>query len=146
MIRLTSRTANQFTVAGDNKDLFQIKSASGKVALKMDTSAGATMILSAGIQFGRTLVADTPYLTLQDDYYLGVTATASAETTINLSSVIAASGRTLIIKDEAGNAATNNIIISTEGEEKIDNVNTIKITANYGVARLMSDGTNWFTY
>lgn len=75
---------------------------------------------------------------------VGVTDTSIART-ITLDADDVKSGHIFIIKDESGAAGTNNITIDTEGAENIDGVASIAITANYGVARLYSDGTNWFT-
>ena len=55
-------------------------------------------------------------------------------------------GRIVIIKDVGGSANTNNITIATEGSETIDGSASSTISSNYGVVRLFSDGTNWFTF
>ena len=74
-----------------------------------------------------------------------VTSTAAARTiTLDTDDVVA--GRMIIIKDESWAAGTNNITIATEGAETIDWVSTITITVNYWVARVYSNGTNWFTF
>ena len=84
------------------------------------------------------------YTTLTTDSYIGVTDTSSART-ITLLSASVADGRIIIINDESGLAGTNNITIATEGSETIDGSATLVISSNYGVARLISDGTDWFT-
>ena len=79
---------------------------------------------------------------------IGVTDTASART-ITLASADCVAGRIVIIKDESGSAGTNNITVATEGAQAIDGITddtSVKITANYGVLRLYSNGTNWFTF
>lgn len=50
----------------------------------------------------------------------------------------------ITVKDESGNAATNNITISTENLELIDGVASIDITANYGNLTMYSDGVNLY--
>lgn len=75
---------------------------------------------------------------------VGVTDT-SAPRTITLDTDDVKDGHIIIVKDESGGAAANNITIDTEGAETIDGAASITITANYGVARIYSDGTNWFT-
>ena len=76
---------------------------------------------------------------------VGVTDTSIARTiTLDTSDTVA--GRIMIIKDESGAAGTNNITIDTEGAETIDGAATVVITVNFGVARVYSDGTNWFTF
>jgi hypothetical protein len=79
---------------------------------------------------------------------IGVTSTAAART-ITLATADCVVGRVIIVKDESGAAATNNITIATQGTEAIDgttNDTSLKITANYGVLRFYSNGTDWFTF
>ena len=76
---------------------------------------------------------------------VGVTDT-SAPRTITLLTADLLAGRVIIVKDESGAAGTNNITIATEGAELIDGAATATISTNYGVVRLYSDGTNWFTF
>lgn len=77
---------------------------------------------------------------------IGVTDNSSARTvTLDTDDVI--DGNIIIIKDEAGTASSaNNITIATEGSETIDGASTQTITTDYGVLRLYSNGTNWFTF
>lgn len=75
---------------------------------------------------------------------IAVTNTA-APRTITISTAHTVNGRGMIVKDESGAAGTNNITVDTEGGELIDGLASIKITANYGVLKIYSDGTNWFT-
>ena len=76
---------------------------------------------------------------------IGVTDTAAART-ITLSSFDNKEGNVIIVKDESGGAATNNITVDTEGAETIDGAASQVINANYGVLRLYSNGTNWFIF
>lgn len=75
---------------------------------------------------------------------LGVTDTSVART-MTLSTVDAVAGKIIHIKDESGGATANNITIDTEGSELIDGQATATISVNYGVLRVYSDGTNWFS-
>jgi hypothetical protein len=76
---------------------------------------------------------------------IGVTDTTVART-ITLATTDIAPGRIIIIKDESGGAATHNITVNTQGGQNIDNVTSVTISANYGVIRVYSDGTKWFTF
>jgi hypothetical protein len=76
---------------------------------------------------------------------LGVTDTSAART-ITLSTGDVVDGRIIIIKDESGGASTNNITIVTEGSQTIDGAASIAITVDYGVLRVYSNGTNWFSF
>jgi len=73
-----------------------------------------------------------------------VTDTSAARTiTLDTDDVVA--GRVITVKDQSGGAGTNNITIATEAAETIDGNASVAITVDYGVGRLVSDGTNWFT-
>ena len=76
---------------------------------------------------------------------IGVTDT-SAPRSVHLATVDLAPGRVIIIKDESGVAATNNITIDGQGGQTIDGQASVTISANYGVLRVYSDGSNWFTF
>jgi len=80
-----------------------------------------------------------------DETIIGVTDTSAART-VTLDSDDVIDGRIIIVKDESGGAATNNITLATEGAETIDGQSTLAINANYGTLRVYSDGTNWFTF
>ncbi len=95
------------------------------------------------VELARTAIA-VDYTTTDNDLYIAVTDTSSARTVTLLSATVA-EGRTITIKDESGLAGTNSITIATEGSETIDGSATLVISSNYGVARLISDGTDWFT-
>ena len=55
-------------------------------------------------------------------------------------------GKTYIIKDEIGGAATTTITVRSAGEENIDGASSATLTTNYTVKSFYSDGANWFTY
>jgi len=65
-------------------------------------------------------------------------------TAITLTLPTAVEGATYIIKDEGGNASSNNITIATPGTETIDSSASTTIVSNYNSVTLYSDGSNWF--
>jgi hypothetical protein len=83
--------------------------------------------------------------TSSSEVIIGITDTSIART-ITMQTIDTIDGQIYIIKDESGGAATNNIEIDTQGSETIDGAASILITVNFGVLRLYSDGTNWFTF
>jgi hypothetical protein len=52
-------------------------------------------------------------------------------------------GQRVTIKDTSGNANNRNIVINGNGNN-IDGAGSVSITASYGAARLLFDGSNWF--
>lgn len=93
-----------------------------------------------------TTVNAATYNVLPEDHILHVTYTGTgAVTSIDLKTAQMTKGRMLIVKDAGGNAAVNNITITTEGSQTIDGAATLVINTNYGAARIYCDGSNLFT-
>lgn len=89
-----------------------------------------------------TLTADSGIFG-EDQSTIGVTNT-SVVRTITLAIIAAFNGKTLIVQDHSGAAATNNITIDTEGTQKINGADSIVIDSDYGGFDLYSDGVDWF--
>lgn len=84
------------------------------------------------------------YRVTRFDHYIGV-QTQGSISTIDLPYTSSMEDRVLIIKDEAGAAATDRINIDPAGAETIDGNATYNITANYDAIKLISDGNGqWF--
>lgn len=98
---------------------------------------------------GRTMVKivnSATYDLLPEDHILSVEYTGTgAVTSLTLPTAQTLKGRIVVVKDAGGNAETHNITIDTEGSELIDGSATKVISTDYGVVRLYSDGTDWFT-
>ncbi len=109
----------------------------GNVTIANKLTCGASNV------FQRTSSA-TNITDVNNGFIFACTNTSSART-VALSNGSSA-GRLLIVKDESGGAATNNITISvTGGTKTIDNALTYVINTNYGSVMLYYDGTNYFT-
>jgi hypothetical protein len=80
--------------------------------------------------------------TSRDSYYFGCD-TVGADT-VTLQTLDCVAGRIIVIKDEGGNAAVQNITIDTEGSETIDGQASTVITEGYGYIKLISNGSHWF--
>lgn len=76
-----------------------------------------------------------------NDHLIGVTSTSAV--TLTLPSATGIAGREYIIKSEASSAS---ITITTTATQKIDGASSKSITSGYGVLRVYSDGSNWFTF
>lgn len=96
--------------------------AGGHVLNYLSTAAGATLTVGQNI--------------------VGVTSTASARA-YTLPAQTA--GLAIVVKDESGAAATNNITV-TPASGTIDGAANKVINTNFGVLRLYSNATNWFTW
>lgn len=72
--------------------------------------------------------------------------TTSGPATATIQSADIVDDTLFIIKDEFGNASTNNITIDTQGSETIDGVSSVDIQVNYGVVRLMARSGNLLSW
>ena len=88
----------------------------------------------------------TTYTVTEQDYIIGVSASATTACTITIPTDLLVLGRVIIVDDLGGGANSQNITIGTEGTETIDGGNTATISTNYGSLGLYSDGTNWFSF
>lgn len=87
------------------------------------------------------------FTSLNDFIIISVDTSSPPTPVVILSSLIAVDYNLFIIKDESGNAATNNAPISTEGGELFDGSATIpSITANYGGIMAYSHNGNLFNW
>lgn len=71
-------------------------------------------------------------------------ADTSVVGTVNLPTAVGVGGRIYIIVDETGNATANNITILPNGIETISGAASLVLNTNFSVARLQSNGINWF--
>jgi hypothetical protein len=112
------------------------------------TNSPNTLVdIDGGLSRNVTTVNAATYDLLITDDILNVTYTVTgAVTSLTLPTAQTTAGRTIVIKDAGGNAATNNITIDTEGGENIDGSATYVINIDYDSASLYSDGSNWFIY
>lgn len=87
----------------------------------------------------------TTYTIATNDFYVGMSNSGARTVTLCAANAVPAGFR-LIIKDENGNALTNNVTINRAGADTIDGATTATIATNYGVLSLISDGNSkWFT-
>lgn len=72
--------------------------------------------------------------------------TGTGQTVEIPSANIAVANSFFVIKDADGGASADPVTITTEGAETIDGLASVQIVADYGSMRLVSDGTNLFSY
>lgn len=124
-IALSGATRYNFYAAGTAPNYFEgiIQTNSGRIVkTRVVTAAGAITVATT-------------------DYYIGVNKTVGAATTVNLPAS-PATGTAFIIKDEKGDAATNNITL-TPAAGNIDNAGTFVMVTNNQSVIIIYNGTQW---
>jgi len=115
---------------------------SGSAALLFNTSDNF-LTIGGGLVLNRRAVT-TNYTAAVDDYYLAVTNTPVS---ILFNSALFGSGRTFIVKDEAGTAnVASLIILEASGAQTFDGSGSVEIQSPYGAVNVYTNGTNWFIY
>jgi hypothetical protein len=137
-------------VAGDIVPETNLASTLGKAALRWGGLFSASIVDDgAKVELNNEIIVERSGTAVNasssNQTILGVTDTTAART-ITLATADNIDGRIIIIKDESGGASTNHITIVTEGSETIDGAVSITITVDYGVLRVYSNGTNWFSF
>lgn len=101
-----------------------------------------TVTIPGGIDYGRTTVTSTITASV-NNRILGVSASAALEIRLPNASGYTA-GQYLTIKDEAGNANSNNITIKTSNSQTIDGESQITLESPYAAVNLYCDGSAKF--
>jgi hypothetical protein len=98
------------------------------------SNAGSTVIDRVSKASG-----DSPYTMTADDHYIGLDTSGGAIQVDLQAAAAAVEGRVIIIKDETGDAGTNNITVAadTVGSETIDGSTTQVINNAYGSLTLV---------
>jgi hypothetical protein len=125
----------------------QFKNASGNLTgsfgLRFESDR---LALAGGLQLSRattnaTLTASTK------SYYIGVDSTNNIVDVRLPSASLLLDGQTYVVKDEGGNANSNNITILASGAETIDGANSIVLESPYASVQLYCNGSNkYFIY
>ena len=111
----------------------------GKFADEMISDASGS---GGGVSYGRTAVTSTITSSVSSQI-LGVSASSALEIRLPAASDFS-SGQYFTVKDEAGNANTNNITIRVSGSDKIDGESFIILESPYAAVNIYSDGTSKF--
>lgn len=114
----------------------------GNLSVAGTTSLNGAITLNNSIYYRATLISSN-YTVQSSDYIIGVN-TSGGSLTITLPSVASTtSGRTLIIKDEAGFASTNAIYVSGSGSDTIDGDNSISVDSDHIAIAIYCTSTGW---
>jgi hypothetical protein len=104
-----------------------------------------TIATTGALDLNYTAVTTTPYVVLGTDDFLGVDSSSLA-ITVELPNAPAV-GRVFVIKDSSGNAATNNITVTTVGGAVLlDGATSYVITTDYQSIQVMFNGTFYEIY
>lgn len=79
------------------------------------------------------------------DFLIGVTSLAVAPNIGLPKPSLAQTGKTYLIKDEAGGAATTAITIRSDGEANIDGAASTTLSTNFQAKKFYTDSINWYT-
>ena len=90
-------------------------------------------------------VTSSSYSMVASDRVIGVNF-AGAVTITMVSAASVAAGTMIIIKDESGNAGTNNITINPQVGQTIEGLSSQVITTGKDDRRMYSTGSNWFLF
>lgn len=128
--------------SGGTKGLAPAPSAGDAAAGKFLKADGTWAAPSGGSTM--TTVSGTTYTTLAADNIVHCTNVAARTITV-ISAASLTAGQQLTIKDAAGTGATANVTIVFSGGQLCDGSASIVITANYGVFKCYTDGSNFFS-
>ena len=114
----------------------------GKYLDEKITDLSSSIESGGGVSYGRTAVTTTITASTSAKI-LGVSASAALDIRLPAASGFSA-GQYFTVKDEAGNANTNNITIKTTGGDKIDGETSIILESPYAAVNIYSDGSSKF--
>lgn len=112
------------------------------LASRMDAveEASSVSVTTEGITW--KAVSTTPYIVTGHGIGLLVVTTTLA-ITIRLPAASGYAGETIYIKDDSGNAGTNNITVTPDGTDTIDDDPSLVIDSDYAGVQIKSNGTGW---
>lgn len=123
---------------------FDYTSGGGRIALGTLTQRFYGLFNHGQLSGSYNSQSGTTYTVAISDFYVGMSNTAARTVTLCAAAAIT-DGQWIVIKDEAGTAASANITVAAGGGDSIDA--SASITTNKGSVRLMSDGVSkWFTF
>lgn len=108
----------------------------------LKTDGAGTTSWADAVSYGRTSI-NANYDATVNDRIIGANATGSMVIKLPAASAFS-SGQHFIIKDEAGNADSNNITVFAAGTDTIDGQSSVILQSAYSAINLYSNGSNKF--
>tara|TARA_B100000131_G_scaffold228025_2_gene219723 strand:- start:1054 stop:1836 length:783 start_codon:yes stop_codon:yes gene_type:complete len=118
---------------------------SGAISASLNISASSFVGCRLQISGGVVLHHRTSTATITasvDDYYIGMDSNSAAIELRLPDAAVLTDGHTYIIKDEGGNAGTNNITILAHGSQTIDGENSLVLESPYASLSLYCNGVD----
>lgn len=135
----TDGGGDRLEVSVGGGSMITIQSGQTVINNKFQTTSISSAQFFGGVLFSQRTPGAYPYTTLNTDFYV-IVDTSSARTINLLASP--ETGRSYLIKDNTGSAATNNITI-VPNAGNIDGAANYKITTNFGAVWIIYNGTQW---
>jgi hypothetical protein len=121
--------------------------ATNKFVKASKKAADAQTAQEVSVDKASKIVSHSDDRTAQTDYhFIGVDTTNKAVTITLPPLADIPSGKTLLIKDEGGNASNNAITVTTSDGAKIDGNGSIALVADYASINLYNNGSAWHIY
>ena len=110
------------------------------------TFSNSVLNINGAMRLKRRSITSTTTASL-DDHFIGVNSSGGSFELRLLSAASLQNGQTLVIKDEAGAANTNSVVIRAHSGQTIDGQQSIEIESPYSAVSLYSNGSNaYFIY
>jgi hypothetical protein len=136
------RTGNNYKDLYIQDEVYVIGTSTRNVGIGNSTPS-STLTVNGSFAMGLLEVSTSTTLTATSSI-VGITSTSTVDTITLPSATVIATGMILTIKDEGGNAGTNNIKVVTQSSQKIDGATSTVIASNYGSISLYSNGTQFY--
>lgn len=139
-------TGNSGGAVGPSGNNINILGTTGQLTVTGNPGTSTlTIALTSDQYLAYTSVTTTPYVVTATDCFLGV-STSGGIKTIQLPNA-PSTGRFIVIKDATGNAATNNITVTTVGGAvNIDGAVTYTMNAAYQSISVLFNGTSYLVW
>jgi len=140
----TAFTTSSIAIGGNTAPDHAI-ALSGAMSASLNVSAsgfvGGRLHISGAVVLHHKTSAATMTASV-DDYYIGMDSTAAAVELRLPDAAVLTDGHTYIVKDEGGNAGTNNITILASGSQTIDGENSLVLESAYSSFSLYCNGVS----